>query len=106
MGQVQIKLDYTSLDPECGGQRYWYAFLMSSLITFFGGILLIYFWRMFRLLFFSNLRQKLKACFCHVIIILNSYTDSCLFILFLIEIFRSKRRRERQTNPYSTINSS
>ena len=61
MGQSQIKLEYTSLDPECAGQRYWYAFLMSSLITFFGGIAIIYFWRLFRYVFFGNLSRRIKA---------------------------------------------
>ena len=33
------------LDQDCLGQRYWYAFLMSSLITFFGGLFIIILWR-------------------------------------------------------------
>ena len=50
-------LDNTSLDPACAGQRYWYVFLMSSLVTFFGGLFVIAFWR---LLIFFNLTLKLK----------------------------------------------
>jgi hypothetical protein len=45
MGQTQGLFENTSLDIECGGLRYWYVFLLSSLITFFGGLIIIFLWR-------------------------------------------------------------
>lgn len=50
-------VDNTSLDPDCVGQRYWYIFLMSSLFTFFGGLIIIFAWRLssyITLSFFCN----------------------------------------------------
>ena len=61
MGQNQVKVEYTSLDPSCAGQRYWYAFLMSSLVTFFGGIFIIYVWRLLRFMFFGDMGKKIRA---------------------------------------------
>lgn len=60
MGQTHIQLENTSLDPACVGQRYWYAFLMSSLVTFFGGLFIISCWRFFNYLFFGNLSRKIR----------------------------------------------
>ena len=60
MGQSPIQLDNTSLDPQCAGRRYWYAFLMSSLITFFSGIFFISCWRILKYIFFGNFCAKLK----------------------------------------------
>ena len=56
--------DNTSLDPDCVGQRYWYIFLMSSLFTFFGGLLIIFAWRVSTYLTFSvfcnSIRRRVK----------------------------------------------
>lgn len=60
MGQSPIQLDNTSLDPQCAGRRYWYAFLMSSLITFFGGIFFISIWRIFKFIFFGRMWTRLR----------------------------------------------
>jgi hypothetical protein len=60
MGQVQIHLENSSLDPQCVGQRYWYAFFISSLVTFFGGLFIICFWRLLSYLIFSKLAKKFK----------------------------------------------
>jgi hypothetical protein len=46
-------LDNSSLDPDCVGQRYWYVFLMSSLFTCFGGLIIIYFWRLITYAFYN-----------------------------------------------------
>ena len=34
-------------DSSCDGTRMWYAFLASSLITFVGGLFIIFVWRGF-----------------------------------------------------------
>lgn len=47
MPQVSQQFENMGLDSDCLGQRYWYAFLMSSLITFFGGLFIIICWRLF-----------------------------------------------------------
>ena len=60
MGQSPIQLDNTSLDPQCAGRRYWYAFLMSSLITFFGGIFFISTWRIMKFIFYRKLCGYIK----------------------------------------------
>jgi hypothetical protein len=60
MGQAQIHLENTSLDPKCAGQRYWYVFLMSSLITFFGGLLIIYILRVIRYLIYGPIGKYIK----------------------------------------------
>jgi hypothetical protein len=58
MGQSQTLLENSSLDMECGGQRYWYVFLMSSLVTFFGGLLIIFTWRVIRFLAHADFFSK------------------------------------------------
>ena len=60
MGQAQINLDNTSLDPKCAGKRLWYVFLISSLITLFGGLFIIFFWRFLRYLFCGFIGPRLK----------------------------------------------
>ncbi|CAF0827923.1 unnamed protein product [Brachionus calyciflorus] len=60
MGQTSTSLDNTSLDPECIGRRYWYVFLMSSLITFFGGLLIIFFWRFMTFLLYGQFFKKIR----------------------------------------------
>jgi hypothetical protein len=60
MGQSPIQLDNTSLDPQCAGRRYWYAFLMSSLITFFGGVFVISIWRIFHFIFIGRRWTRFK----------------------------------------------
>lgn len=40
-------MDLHDLDSKCAGQRYWYVFLISSLLTFFGGLCAIIGWRIF-----------------------------------------------------------
>lgn len=44
-----VGADQTTLSPdeECLQDRHWYAFLCSSLITFFTGLLLVLVWRIF-----------------------------------------------------------
>jgi hypothetical protein len=54
------KIDNSSLDPSCVGQRYWYAFFISSLITFFGGLFIIIFWRLISYFVFSKIGRKFK----------------------------------------------
>ena len=46
----------TTIDPEvaCREDRHWYAFLCSSLITFFVGLLLVLTWRIFAWLCCQN----------------------------------------------------
>jgi hypothetical protein len=41
----------TSLAESCSGERYWFAFLFSSLATFFIGVMAILFWRCVALLY-------------------------------------------------------
>jgi hypothetical protein len=41
----------TSLARSCSGERYWFAFLFSSLATFFIGVIAILFWRCIALLY-------------------------------------------------------
>lgn len=53
--------DSTSLDPDCVGQRYWYVFLISSLFTFFGGLIVIYLWRFFTFVVFTYFGNKFKT---------------------------------------------
>lgn len=60
MGQTSANLDNNSLDLECIGKRYWYVFLMSSLITFFGGLLMIFVWRFLTFLFYEIVVKKLS----------------------------------------------
>lgn len=45
----------------CTGQRQWYAFLCSSLITFFAGLLLVLTWRIFAWLCYSQPKDVHKA---------------------------------------------
>lgn len=60
MGQAQVHLDNTSLDPNCVGQRYWYVFFISSLLTFFGGIFVIFVWRLLSYLCYGNLIRRFR----------------------------------------------
>jgi hypothetical protein len=60
MGQAQIHLENTSLDPKCAGQRYWYVFLMSSLITFFGGLLIICILRVIHYFIYGPIEKYIK----------------------------------------------
>ncbi|RNA42805.1 calcium-activated potassium channel slowpoke-like [Brachionus plicatilis] len=60
MGQTSTSLDNSNLDPECIGRRYWYVFLMSSLITFFGGLLIIFVWRFLTFLFVGKFFKKIR----------------------------------------------
>ena len=60
MGQAQVHLDDTSLDLSCAGQRYWYVFFVSSLLTFFGGIFIIFCWRLLSFVCYGNLWQACK----------------------------------------------
>lgn len=48
--------ELTTSDPieECLEDRHWYAFLCSSLITFFTGLLLVLSWRIISWLFFQK----------------------------------------------------
>ncbi len=57
---LKKKIDNSSLDPSCVGQRYWYAFFISSLITFFGGLFIIIFWRLISYFVFSKIGRKFK----------------------------------------------
>lgn len=54
-------LDNSSLDPDCVGQRYWYVFLMSSLLTCFGGLIIIYIWRITTYVFYNYWSKRVKA---------------------------------------------
>ena len=63
MGAQQITVDYTSLDPNCVGERYWHTFFISSLITFLGGLILILFWRFIYYILFGKFRRKFKQKF-------------------------------------------
>ena len=38
-------LDLHDSNSKCAGQRYWYVFFISSLLTFFGGLCAIICWR-------------------------------------------------------------
>ena len=40
-----LSISSTSLASSCSGERYWFAFLLSSLATFFIGIVAILIWR-------------------------------------------------------------
>ena len=60
MGQAQVFLDNTSLDPDCVGQRYWYVFFISSLLTLFGGIFVIFIWRVLAYICYGKLLQRFR----------------------------------------------
>ena len=45
----------------CTGPRQWYAFLCSSLITFFAGLLLVLTWRIFAWLCYQNKRGSARG---------------------------------------------
>ena len=47
-----------SKTSECTGTPQWYAFLCSSLITFFAGLLLVLTWRIFAWLCYQNKRGR------------------------------------------------
>lgn len=75
MGQVQVHLDNSSLDQQCVGQRYWYAFFISSLLTFFGGLFIICFWRLTSYFLLGKIGRKFK--------------ESVIFLLFTIYYYDS-----------------
>ena len=54
-----IRIENHNLDVDCMGQRYWYAFLLSSLITFFGGLTIIIIWRFLTYICFGHGKRKL-----------------------------------------------
>jgi hypothetical protein len=61
MGQTYtFGLANTSLDPECAGTTYWYIFLLSSLLTFFGGLFIIVLWRCIKYFFHANFTVNIK----------------------------------------------
>jgi hypothetical protein len=59
MGQVQVQIENTSLDPDCAGKRFWYVFVMASLIIFFGGLFIICLWNFFAYIFNKLFGDKL-----------------------------------------------
>jgi hypothetical protein len=45
MNNSNMSISSTSLAESCSGERYWFAFLFSSLATFFIGVIAILIWR-------------------------------------------------------------
>ena len=76
------------LDQDCLGQRYWYAFLMSSLITFFGGLLIIILWRVITYCCFGQGRIKFinRVGLINMILYINLKK-----FFFLLKVFISKK---------------
>ncbi len=87
MGQAQVHLDDTSLDLSCSGQRYWYVFFVSSLLTFFGGIFIIFCWRFLTFVCYGNIWQACKKSVSHI----TSFW--CCFPIELILYSRWNKRR-------------
>ena len=57
-----ISSSSTSLAGSCSGERYWFAFLFSSLATFFIGVIAILLWRLGALIYQRgpNIRHRSK----------------------------------------------
>ena len=87
MGQAQVHLDDTSLDLSCSGQRYWYVFFVSSLLTFFGGIFIIFCWRFLTLVCNGNNWQACKKSVSHIY-----FYFWCYFSIKLIVYSRWNKR--------------
>ena len=55
MGQVQVNLTYSlALNDDCKGFSKWPVFLFSSIISWIGGLFLIFLWRFIWTIFFSD----------------------------------------------------
>ncbi len=56
MNRLQLELK-DSLNLKCAGQRYWYVFFLSSLVTFIGGLGVILLFRLVNRLFLLSFKR-------------------------------------------------
>lgn len=85
MSKMDVIIPFSPDLPCDHGQRMWWAFLASSMVTFFGGLFIILLWRTLKYLWtvccHCNIKKKVISDF-YVSVCLNKLCYACFKSLF------------------------